>query len=80
MVIISNIYMVAFRSYSPFLQKCKKLHLSGSTNTKTRIYTHLEKHTLWTTQDSHGFLTMLKLFTLLYLIHLFALKSMNYVV
>ena len=64
MVIVPNICKVAFRSYSP--EMLKKLYLPGSTNIKTRVYSHLENHTLPTTQDSYGFLTMLKLFALLY--------------
>ena len=70
MVIVT--YEVAFRSYSPF---SKKLYLLGSTNIRIRVYIHLEKHTLQTTQDSYGFLTMLRLFALLYLIHLCALQT-----
>ena len=76
MVIVSNIYEVAFRSYMQFLfyRNVKKLYLPGSTDTKTCVYTHLEKHILRMTRDSYGFLTMLKLFTLLYLIRLYTLQ------
>ena len=69
MVIVSNMYEVAFRSYSLFYRNVKN-YLPGSTDTKSRVYTHLEKHTLRTTRDSYGFLTTLKLFALLYLIHI----------
>ena len=62
MVIVSNICNVAFTSHSPFSTKCKKLYLPGSTDVKTCVYSRLEYHMLPATQNSHGFLTTLKLF------------------
>ena len=38
MAIVLNIYEIAFRSYSPFSTEMLK---SVSSDTKTRVYTHL---------------------------------------
>ena len=69
MVIVSSIYEVAFRSYSSFSTEMLK---SVSSDTKTRR--PMLKHTLRMTRYSYGFLTRLKLFALLYLIHLRVLQ------
>ena len=74
MVIVSNIYEVAFGSYSPFSTEMLKTVSSRIYQYKDPCLHPLIKHTLRTTRDSYGFLTMLKLYALLYLIHLCALQ------
>ena len=66
MVIVSNIYEVAFRSYSSFSNEMYKTVSSRVYQYKNLCYTHLEKYMLPATQNSYGFLTALKVFAVLY--------------